>query len=111
MYLYRASWIGSRNQRVLSPSGRVTFNGVHGERANIQRPVFTCGKISHALGTKSQPHSQRGLRVHGRVDDIGGDRHIRALAELGSIGFGDLWCALHYQRNTAPLNHVSGVRD
>jgi hypothetical protein len=69
------------------------------------------GEVSNAVGTKSQPDSQRGLRLYGRVDDVRRHRDVRAFAELGSISFGDLWCSLHNQRSTSPLDDVSGVRD
>jgi hypothetical protein len=81
------------------------------EQTSITSGLCFCGEFSNPVGTEPQPNSQRGLRVYGRVDDIRRDRYVRALAELGSSGVGDLWCALNYQRSTAPLNDVSGVRD
>ena len=80
------------------------------EQSSITSGLYFVASSANTVGTKSEPDSQ-GLCLYRRVDDIRRHRHLRAFAELGSIGFSDLWCALFYQRSTAPLNDVSGVRD
>jgi hypothetical protein len=73
-----------------------TLNGVHGSEPTSSARFSILREISNAVGTKSQPDSERGVHLCRRVDDICRHRYVRSVAELGSIGSGDLWCALHY---------------